>query len=298
MTVEQFDQYRPLLFSIAYRMLGVVADAEDILQEAYLRVQAHANRSSVHEVVEKPKQYLTTIVTRLCLNQLSAARTKREEYLGPWLPEPLLTEDRPELVNPVETALLHDSISLAFLVLLESLQPAERAVFLLHEVFDYKHSEIAEMLDKSTANCRQLLRRAKGYIAERRPRFTATAEHHEQLLHTFLHGVQSGDIDSFFQLLADDVNLVSDGGGEKGAALNVLRGKDAVSAFALGTYRHTPADVYYTMPLLNGQPAILAHRADGRPFFAMFLYGEAHEVQLIYVVAGRKLAALAAQLVP
>lgn len=291
MTVEQFDHYRPLLFAIAYRMLGVVADAEDILQEAYLRVQAHAN-----EVVEKPKQYLTTIVTRLCLNQLSAARTKREEYLGPWLPEPILTAERPELVNPVETALRHDSISLAFLVLLEALQPAERAVFLLHEVFDYKHSEIAEMLDKSEAACRQLLRRAKGYIAERRPRFTTTPEHHEQLLHSFIRGVQSGDIDIFLQLLADEVNLVSDGGGERGAALNVLRGKTAVSGFALGAYRNSPEGVYYTMPLLNGQPAILAHHADGRPFYAMFLYGEGGHVQLLHVVAGRKLAALAGQL--
>lgn len=293
MTVDEFNQYRPLLFSIAYRMLGVVADAEDILQEAYLRIQVHAS-----DVVEKPKQYLTTIVTRLCLNQLDAARTKREEYLGPWLPEPILTADRPELVNPVETVLIHDSLSLAFLVLLESLQPAERAVFLLHEVFDYKHSEIAAMLDKSEAACRQLLRRAKSHVAERRPRFTASAEQHEQLLHEFVSGVQSGDINAFFQLLADDVNLVSDGGGERGAALRVLQGKDAVAAFVQGTYRNRPTDMYYTMPLLNGQPAILAHRSDQRPYFAMFLYGEADRIHLIHVVAGQKLAALAVQLGP
>src|SRR5512145_1282520 len=126
MNIEQFQQYRPLLFSIAYRMLGSVAEAEDVLQEAYLRVQAHAT-----ETIEKPKYYLTTIVTRLCLNQLSAARIQREQYLGPWLPEPILTEDKPELVNPVEQAVSHDSISIAFLVLLEALLPTERAVFLL-----------------------------------------------------------------------------------------------------------------------------------------------------------------------
>ncbi len=291
MILDQFHQYRPLLFSIAYRMVGVVADAEDILQEAYLRVQAHAN-----EVVEKPKPYLTTIVTRLCLNHLRAARTQREQYLGSWLPEPILTEERPELVNPMETTLRHDSISLAFLVLLESLQPAERAVFLLHEVFDYKHSEIAAMVGKSEAACRQLLRRAKAHIAERRPRFATTPEHHERLLHSFLHGVQSGDIGLFLQLLAEDVNLVADGGGERGAALNVLRGRDAVSAFAVGTYRNSPVGITYTMPLLNGQPAILARHADGRPYYAIFLYGAAEQVRLIHVVAGRKLATLATQL--
>lgn len=291
MTIEQFDHYRPLLFAIAYRMLGVVADAEDILQETYLRVQSH-----VDEVIEKPKQYLTTIVTRLCLNHLSAAPTQREQYLGPWLPEPLLTADQSAVVNPVETALLHESISLAFLVLLESLQPAERAVFLLHEVFDYKHSEIAAMLDKSESACRQLLRRAKAYIAARRPRFTATPEQHERLLHTFIQSVQQGEVDAFLQLLAEDVTLVPDGGGERGAAIHVLCGRTAVSAFALGTYRNSPADVSFTMPLINGQPAILARRADGRPFYAIFLYGQGDRVHLLHVVAGRKLTAIANQL--
>lgn len=284
MTIEQFAYYRPLLFSIAYRMLGVVADAEDILQEAYLRVQSHAN-----EVVAQPKQYLTTIVTRLCLNQLGAARTQREQYLGPWLPEPLLTADRPELVNPVETAIAHDSLSLAFLIVLETLQPAERAVFLLHEVFDYKHSEIAAMLDKSEAACRQLLRRARTHIVERRPRFTATPEQHERLLHTFIKVMEQGELDAFLQLLADDVTLVPDGGGERGAAIHVLQGRDAVAAFALGTYQRSPPNLRYTTPLLNGQPAILARLADGRPYYALFLYGATDKVQLIHVIAGRKI---------
>ncbi len=135
------QQYRPLLFSIAYRMLGSVAEAEDVLQDAYLRVQAHAT-----ETIEKPKYYLTTIVTRLCLNQLGAARTQREQYLGPWLPEPILTEDKLELVNPAQRVTTYDSISIAFLVLLEALSPAERAVFLLHEIFGYKYQEVGEIL--------------------------------------------------------------------------------------------------------------------------------------------------------
>lgn len=287
MTIDQFERYRPLLFSIAYRMLGTVTEAEDILQEAWLRVQGQ-----MAETIEKPKQYLSTVVTRLCLNQLSSARVQREHYLGPWLPEPVPTSGRPELVNPAEKAIVQDSISVAFLVLLESLQPTERAVFLLHEVFDYKHSEIANILDKSEAACRQLLRRSKQHVAENRPRFTATPAQHERLLHSFIQVVELGEIDAFLQMLTEDVTLVPDGGGERGAAIRVLRGRAAVSAFALGTYRNAPPGITYTMLLLNGQPAIVALTADGRPYFALFLYSENAKINLIHVIAGRKLAAL------
>lgn len=287
MNIEQFQQYRPLLFSIAYRMLGSVAEAEDVLQDAYLRVQAHAA-----ETIEKPKYYLTTIVTRLCLNQLSSARTQREQYLGPWLPEPILTADKPELVNPVEQAVTHDSLSIAFLVLLESLLPAERAVFLLHEVFDYKFREIAEMLGKSEAGCRQLFRRAKRHIAEHRPRFKASPQQHQRLLQSFIRVVELGEVESFVQLLAEDVTLVPDGGGERGAAIRVLRGREAVAAFILGTYRLAPKDLQYGLTTLNGQQAILARTAEGRPYFAVFIYGDGEAVHLIHVIAGRKLSAL------
>jgi RNA polymerase sigma-70 factor (ECF subfamily) len=287
MKIEQFQQYRPLLFSIAYRMLGSVAEAEDVVQEAYVRVQSHAT-----EAIEKPKSYLTTIVTRLCLNQLSAARTQREQYLGPWLPEPILTEDKPELVNPVEQAVTHDSISIAFLVLLESLLPAERAVFLLHEVFDYKFREIAEMLGKSEAACRQLFRRAKRHIADNRPRFKTTPQQHERLLQRFISVVELGEVEAFVQLLAEEVTLVPDGGGERGAAIRVLRGREAVSAFIQGTYRLALKDLHYDLVLLNGQQAILARTAEGRPYFAVFIYSEGEVVNLIHVIAGRKLSAL------
>jgi RNA polymerase sigma-70 factor (ECF subfamily) len=265
-------------------MLGSVAEAEDVLQDAYLRVQAHAA-----EIIEQPKYYLTTIVTRLCLNQLSAARTQREQYLGPWLPEPILTEDKPELVNPVERAASHDSISIAFLVLLEALLPTERAVFLLHEVFDYKFREIADMLGKREAACRQLFRRAKRHIAENRPRFKATPQQHERLLHSFIKVVELGELESFLQLLAEDVTLVPDGGGERGAAIRVLRGREAVAAFVLGTYRLAPKDLQYKLALLNGQQAILARTAQGQPYFAVFMYGDGDAVNLIHVIAGRKL---------
>lgn len=288
MNIEQFQQYRPLLFSIAYRMLGSVAEAEDVLQEAYLRVQGQAA-----EAIEKPKYYLTTTVTRLCLNQLSAARSQREQYLGPWLPEPILTEDRPELVNPVEQAGLHDSLSIAFLVLLEALLPLERAVFLLHEVFDYKHQEIAGMLGKSEAACRQLLRRAKQRLAENRPRFEANPQQHERLLQSFVKVVELGELEAFLQLLAEEVTLVPDGGGQRGAAIQVLRGREAVSAFILGTYRLAPKNLRYERARLNGQQAILARTAEGQPYFAMFIYSEGEMVNLIHVIAGRKLSALA-----
>jgi RNA polymerase sigma-70 factor (ECF subfamily) len=287
MDIEQFQQYRPLLFSIAYRMLGSVAEAEDVLQETYLRVQGQPA-----ETIEKPKYYLTTIVTRLCLSQLSSARVQREQYLGPWLPEPVLTEARPELANPLEQALTHDSLSIAFLVLLESLLPAERAVFLLREVFDYSYREIAGMLDKSEAACRQLFRRAKGHIAEKRPRFKATPEQLERLLHSFIQVVELGEVEGFLQLLAEDVTLVPDGGGERGAAIRVLRGQEAVAAFILGSYRQAPKDLHYSLVRLNGQPAILARAAGGRPYFAVFIYSDGEKVNLIHVIGGRKLLAL------
>jgi RNA polymerase sigma-70 factor (ECF subfamily) len=288
MNIEQFEQYRPLLFSIAYRMLGSVAEAEDVLQETYLRLQGHAA-----EAIEQPKYYLTTIVTRLCLNHLGAARTQREQYLGPWLPEPVLTEDKPELVNPAQRATTYDSISIAFLLLLEALSPAERAVFLLHEIFDYKFQEVGEILGKSEAACRQLFRRAKGHISANRPRFEATPEQHERLLRSFINVVELGDIETFLQLLAQDVTLVPDGGGERGAAIHVLRGQDAVSKFILGTYRLAGAKIIeYRLTTLNGQQAILARAANGRPFFAVFIYGDGQTVQLIHVIAGRKLAAI------
>jgi RNA polymerase sigma-70 factor (ECF subfamily) len=288
MDIEQFERYRPLLFSIAYRMLGTATEAEDVLQDAYLRIQGRSD-----EPIEKPKQYLTTIVTRLCLNHLSAARTKREEYLGPWLPEPIMTADKPELVNPLSSVIQYDSISIAFLVLLESLSPAERAVFLLHEVFDYKHREIADILDKSEAACRQLFRRARQHIAAHRPRFQATPEQHERLLHGFIEAADLGEIDAFLQLLAEDVTFVPDGGGERGAAIRVLRGREAVAKFILGIYRlTTPKQIHYEMVNLNGQQALLGRLEDGRPFYAMFIYCNQEMVQLIHVIAGRKLSAL------
>src|SRR5688572_16689957 len=173
MSTDPFTQYRPLLFSIAYRMLGSVMDAEDMVQETFLRWQQTAANE-----VQSPKAYLTAIITRLCIDYLRSARVQRESYLGPWLPEPFLTDDT---TGAAELAALSDSLSMAFLVLLEKLSPLERAVFLLREVFDYDYSEIAAIVGKTEANCRQLVRRARQHLSDGRPRFDTSPTEQQTL---------------------------------------------------------------------------------------------------------------------
>jgi RNA polymerase sigma-70 factor (ECF subfamily) len=185
---NDFESYRPLMFSIAYRMLGSATEAEDILQEAYLRYQAVAPGS-----ITSPKAFLSTIVTRLCLNQLQSARAQRESYIGPWLPEPIFT-DTDERANPQQQAEMHDSISFAFLMLLEELTPLERAVFLLRETFDYEYDEIATILGKEPEACRQVFSRAKKHVAEGKPRFTPAPEAHRRLLSQFMQATGTGDL--------------------------------------------------------------------------------------------------------
>jgi RNA polymerase sigma-70 factor (ECF subfamily) len=183
---NQFEIYRPLMFSIAYRMLGSATDAEDIVQEAYLRYQT----TQLDQIVSH-KAFLTTVVTRLCLNQLQSAHSQRETYIGPWLPEPMLTD-----ALPAQQTELHDSLSLAFLTLLEQLTPQERAVFLLREVFDYEYIEIAQIIGKTEPACRQMYSRAKKHITEHRPRFKPTPEVHRQILDQFVQAVETGDLES------------------------------------------------------------------------------------------------------
>ena len=175
---EDFERYRSLLFSIAYRMLGSVADAEDMLQEAYLRW-----REAPEAEVRSPKSYLSAVVTRLSIDRLRSARAWREEYVGPWLPEPLVTEGAEEVAGSIE---LDESLSMAFLVLLESLNPVERAVFLLREVFDYDYGEISRIVERSEDNCRQIARRARQSVAARRPRFEQAPEQKERLTERFV----------------------------------------------------------------------------------------------------------------
>src|SRR6266581_6549627 len=216
--VESFETYRPYLFAIAYRMLGSAMDAEDMVQETYLRFQG-----TPLDTIRSLKAFLTTIIIRLCMDQLQLARRKRELYVGPWLPEPILTTPTPASEDPAERVEREESISLAFLVLLEQLQPFERAVFLLREVFEYDFAEIATMLDKSEAACRRSFSRAKQHLRAHRPRFLASADTHRQLLNGYFQAMETGEMTPLMNLLSEDVTLWADGGGKvKGAATRPL----------------------------------------------------------------------------
>lgn len=257
-TLDEFERYRPMMFSIAYRMLGSVTEAEDMVQNAYLRYRQMPAGS-----IASPKAFLCTVVTRLCLNHLQAVRVQRESYLGPWLPEPLLTEDDPG--SPASQAEKLESISMAFLVLLERLTPVERAVFLLREVFDYPYPEIAEIVGKEEVSCRQIFSRAKKFIASQHPRFTPSHEHHEQLLQQFVEAVEEGDLGGLTQLLASDVTLWTDGGGRvRGAATRSLHGQEPVARFVIASQRLIQAAFTAEITAVNGEPAIVV-RVDGHP---------------------------------
>lgn len=283
--LAQFESLRPLMFSIAYRMMGSAMEAEDIVQEAYLRYQG----ASPHDI-RSPKAYLSTVVTRLCLNQLESARVKREAYLGPWLPEPVLTETGEGMaidslsVSPSQQAELHESISLAFLTLLDELTPIERAVFLLRQVFDYEYDEIAEILDKAEPACRQMFSRAKKHLAEHRPRFKTTPERKRQLLGEFLQAVQNGELDGLKALLSDDVTLWADGGGKiRGAATQPLHGPAAVAPFALASNRFLPPHSHTEIVEVNGQPAAIV-RVDRQAVFVLAIEVEDDHVREIRVI--------------
>lgn len=245
-----FTENRSYLFGVAYRMLGTVMDAEDILQEAYLRWQTVDSRE-----VESPRAYLTTIVTRLCLDFLASARVRREQYVGPWLPEPLVVSGPDK--GAEELVERYESISMAFLVLLESLSPVERAVFLLREVFAYDYPEVARIVEKSEANCRQIARRARERISAGRPRFSADRERGERLLARFVDACTGGDLAGLEGVLAADITLWSDGGGKVQAALNPIHGANNVARFLLGILRRTPADVSARFAVINGGPGLI-----------------------------------------
>jgi RNA polymerase sigma-70 factor (ECF subfamily) len=258
---ESFQSYRPLLFSIAYRMLGSASEADDVLQDAYLRYAGAQSRGEAPPTqVRSLKAYLSTIVTRLCLDRLKTARAVREQYLGPWLPEPVLALDE----DPHGDAERHESITLAFLVLLEALTPQERAVFLLREVFEYEYAEIAEMLGLSAANCRQLFHRAKQRVAEGRPRFRPAPERQRQLVERFLAATQRGDMQALTSMLAHDATFTADGGGKVPSARQPVYGRDAVAKMVIGLARSAEralhmafADLRFDITEVNGEPALL-----------------------------------------
>jgi RNA polymerase sigma-70 factor (ECF subfamily) len=253
-------ELRPLLFSIAYRMIGSVSEAEDIVQEAFLRY----HRAQPADV-ESPKAYLSAVTTRLAIDHLRSARARREEYIGPWLPEPLLTDEG--ATDPSAQAELADSLSLAFLVLLERLSPVERAAFLLREVFAYPYDEIAEVIGKSEDNARQLVSRARRHVDAERPRFDVSREAHEELTDRFLEATQSGDTEGLIALLAADVDTYTDGGGKVQAARRPIHGRERVARFMVTIARPERGAAGITLHRVdvNGQPGRMMVDAEGRP---------------------------------
>jgi RNA polymerase sigma-70 factor (ECF subfamily) len=259
MDTAPYEELRPLLFSIAYGMLGSVGEAEDVVQEAFLRF--HRVLAEGQEI-ESPKAYLSAVTTRLGIDQLRSARVRREHYVGEWLPEPLVTDPSP---GPAEHAATADSLSMAFLVLLEALSPVERAVFLLREVFDYGYDEIARVVGKSEANSRQLYVRARRHIDDGKPRFDVSREQREELAHRFLAAAEEGDLDALEQMLADDVVVYGDGGGKAPSWPHPIVGRQRVSRLMAGVFAQLREYAATWRPAeVNGQPGVVFLDPDGR----------------------------------
>ncbi len=253
MQTDPFEEYRSLLFAMAYRMLGSAMEAEDIVQEAYLRY-----RAAPPESIRALKSFLTTIVHRLCLDHLKSAQARRESYVGPWLPEPVITSDGALPNAPLRQIAERESISMAFLVLLERLSPLERAVFLLREVFDYEYAEIAQITGRGEAACRQLFSRAKKHVREQRPRFPASPEAHREIVGRFMEAFAAGDMEGMTKLLADEVTVWADGGGKvAGSARHPIQGRDKVTRAIAALMSHAPGDTTVEMIEVNGLPALL-----------------------------------------
>jgi RNA polymerase sigma-70 factor (ECF subfamily) len=266
MTEREFDELRPSAFAIAYRMLGSVSEAEDVVQEGFLRL--HRAREG-GERIESPRAYLATVVSRLSLDRLRSAKAQRETYVGDWLPEPLVASADADPARKAETA---DSLSLAFLVLLESLSPEQRAAFLLREVFDEPYDRIAEIVGTSEQNARQLAARARRHVEERRPRFEATREQREELANRFFAAAEDGDLQGLEELLAQDVVLRGDGGGKAPALKRALHGRTRVARTLIGGLR---AATRFGWALrreeVNGQPGALFFDREGRLIGVMSL---------------------------
>ena len=253
------NELRPLMFSIAYRMLGSVAEAEDVVQEAFLRI----HQSTLEGVVvEKPEAFATTVTTRLAIDVLRSARHRRERYVGEWLPEPLIESTDTDPARQIE---MDETVSIAFLTLLERLTPVERAVFLLREVFGYSFAEIAEVVSRSEANCRQLLVRARRRIDEARPRFEPSSERTDALFRQFFAAIADGDLTGLERMLAEDAVFYGDGGGKAPAIAEPLRGAVAIARFLLGLSRRGERfGMQVDFVRANGQPAARFTTQDGQ----------------------------------
>ncbi|MQY37146.1 ECF RNA polymerase sigma factor SigJ [Streptomyces sp. RB17] len=256
---DVFEEHRPLLVGVAYRMLGRVADAEDVVQDAWLR-WSRADRAEVRE----PRAYLVRVTTRLAIDRLRQVQTRGETYVGPWLPEPYVTEFGDAAPDAAEQAVLADSVSLALLVVLESLSPLERAVFVLREAFGYPYAEIAALLDRGEAAVRQLAGRARRHVDERRPRYDVDPAQRRELTERFLAAAVDGDLDGLMSLLAPDVRLVGDSGGKAQAPLRILHTADKVGRFLVAVALQSAVALSFRFLQANGGPALLV-LFDGRP---------------------------------
>jgi RNA polymerase sigma-70 factor (ECF subfamily) len=267
---DQFETHRSFLVGLAYRMLGSVAEAEDVVQDAYVRWSEVDHASVTH-----PRAYLARVVSRLCLDRMKSATSRREQYVGMWLPEPLVAA-------PSEP--IADDLSIALLLTLERLSPLERAAFLLHDVFDMDYGVIAQTLGRTEAACRQLAARARDHVREQRPRYSADETTREKLADAFHSAVVTGDVDAFARMLADDATFYSDGGGKRSAALNPIFGKDKIVRFLEGLRRKgallNTSEVERVQ--INGMPGFILRTADGIEALSFESSGE--QVVAIYYV--------------
>ena len=264
---ETFESLRPLLFAIAYRMLASVSDAEDVLQEAYLRYRRALDDGVT---IGSLKAFLSTVVTRLALDHAKSAQQRREEYVGVWLPAPLLVDEA--TYDPAERAELADSVSMAFLLVLERLDPVERAVFLLHDVFGYRHDEIADIVEVSAVNSRQIATRARRRVQAERPRFESSPEERDRLAQRFFAAVTDGDVDGLVQLLAGDVVLYGDGGGKVPQWKGPIDGADRVARLFAGMGAQLgDVGLHLDLRRINGQPGALVRDRDGSVLAAWVL---------------------------
>ncbi|MGW1770718.1 RNA polymerase sigma-70 factor [Streptomyces sp. NPDC002104] len=288
-TAQGFEEHRPRLFSLAYRMLGSAAEAEDAVQDAYLRW--HGTEPGQ---VAAPGPWLSKVVTNLCLNRLTSARVRREEYFGPWIPEPV--ETGAGVLGPMETAEQRDSVSFAVLTMMERLSPPERAAVVLRDAFGYSHRDIAGVLDCTEANARQLHRRARQHLADGRPRFSSSREQDDELLARFLAAASEGAMDRLEQLLSEQVVVWSDGGGKASASTRPVAGRDNAARFLAGLFARWVDAARISFAEVNGVPAVVGW-ADGElTAFGALELGEGGITGVRLVLNPDKLAFLATQL--
>jgi RNA polymerase sigma-70 factor (ECF subfamily) len=277
--LDAFERHRSLLFGIAYRMLGEVAEAEDMVQETYMRWQRTQDQE---KDVKSARAYLTTIITRLCIDQLGSARHQREQYVGVWLPEPLVARDEND---PAKAAQLAESVTNAFLLILETLSPVERAVFLLREVFGYEYDEVSRAVGKSEPNCRKMVSRARERLAERRPRANIDPSRARELVKQFQLTLEGGDTEGLLKLLSEDAAIYADGGGKVPATIKPLLGADMVAKFFITVYRKLPASSHIQIRFvpINAEPGMLVF-VSGKLEQAMTFEISDDRIHAIYVV--------------